>query len=146
MDPGDRDDRFELIAACEGDVLADLANDVLAGDPPFEVVREPTPQLVVQRVREPVEGRPFVLGEVVVTAAEVAVGDARGFAMVPGKAERVALSGAVVDAAVAGGRPEAGTIRAELVAAAERRAGERERERAERAHTTVEFESMEGEL
>lgn len=143
-DPYDRADRFELIAGCEGDVLAELANDVLADDPPLEVRQEPTPQLLAQRVREPVEERPFTLGEVVVTPAEVRVDDARGFAMIAGKAERAALSGAIVDAAVAGEHPLSEEIAAELVAAGEDHAAERRRERAESRHTVVEFDSMEG--
>jgi alpha-D-ribose 1-methylphosphonate 5-triphosphate synthase subunit PhnG len=145
-DPYDRADRIELIAGCEGDVLAELANDVLAGDPPLDVRQEPKPRLVVQRVREPVAGRPFTLGEVVVTPAEVVVDGARGFAMVSGKAERAALSGAIVDAAVAGGHERSDVIVAELEAAAERTAADRERAWAESRQTTVEFESMEGEL
>jgi alpha-D-ribose 1-methylphosphonate 5-triphosphate synthase subunit PhnG len=143
-DPYDRGDRFELVAVTDHERLATLANRVLAGDPAFSVLQEPRPQLVMQRVREPVERRPFNLGEVVVTPAEVRVDGARGFAMLPGKAERAALSGAIVDAAVAGEHPASEEITTALAEAGERYADERRRERAESRHTVVEFDSMEG--
>jgi alpha-D-ribose 1-methylphosphonate 5-triphosphate synthase subunit PhnG len=144
-DPNDRSDRFELIAATERGVLAELANAVLGSDPVFSVLQEPRPQLLMHRVREPVESRPFNLGEVVVTPAEVELDGARGFAMYPGKAERAALSGAVVDAAVAGGHDEHEAITEELRATATRRAEERTRTWNESRHTAVDFETMEDE-
>ncbi|MFW6018784.1 MAG: phosphonate C-P lyase system protein PhnG [Halapricum sp.] len=142
-DPHDRSDRFELIAACEEATLATFANEVLERDPPLSIRQDPRPQLLMQRVREPVERRPFNLGEVVVTPAEVELGGTRGFAMVPGKNERAALSGAIVDAAVA-----AGHERTPAIVEALREAGVRQRDRrrqswAESRHTTVEFETME---
>jgi alpha-D-ribose 1-methylphosphonate 5-triphosphate synthase subunit PhnG len=143
-DPHDRADRFELIAACEEATLARLANDVLADDPPLSVRQEPRPQLLMQQVREPVERRPFNLGEVLVTPAEVELDGARGFAMVPGKAERAALSGAVVDAAVAGDHAETGSIVAALSDVETRRREGRRQAWAETKHTAVEFETMEG--
>jgi alpha-D-ribose 1-methylphosphonate 5-triphosphate synthase subunit PhnG len=145
MQSPDRSERFERIAACEADVLEGLADRVLADDPPFEVLQEPRPQLVMQRVREPVEHRPFNLGEVVVTPAEVRVDGDRGFAMVPGKDERGALSGAVVDAAVAADHPITPEAAAALAEATAEREAEREREWARSRHTTVEFEAMEDE-
>ncbi|MFC4246879.1 phosphonate C-P lyase system protein PhnG [Natribaculum luteum] len=144
--PHDRSDRFELIAACDGDVLARLANQVLADDPSLSVLQEPTPQLVMQQVVEPVERRPFNLGEVVVTPAEVKLGDERGFAMVSGKDERGALSGAIVDAAVAGGHRLADDIATRLGEVATNHQEERAREWAESKHTAVEFETMEDDL
>lgn len=145
-DPADRADRFELLAACEDDTLARLANDVLASDPRLAVVQEPKPQLLMQQVREPVERRLFNLGEVVVTPAEVELGSARGFSMVPGKAERAALSGAIVDAAVAGDHPKRSELIAALERVADRRRTERREEWNESKHTAVEFETMEDDL
>lgn len=144
VDPHDRADRFELIAAADGETLAGLANDVLDDDPSLSVRQEPRPQLLMQRVREPVERRPFNLGEVVVTPAEVELAGARGFATVSGKAERAALSGAILDAAVAGDHPEAPAIVDALTAVAESRREQRRRDWAESKHTAVEFETMEG--
>jgi|AntDeeMinimDraft_6_1070357.scaffolds.fasta_scaffold00169_12 alpha-D-ribose 1-methylphosphonate 5-triphosphate synthase subunit PhnG len=141
-----RSDRFELIAACDGSVLARFANEILESDPPLTIRQEPKPTLLMQQVREPVERRPFNLGEVVVTPAEVSLGDDRGFAMRPGKAERAALSGAIVDAAVAGGHSRTSEIVDELEAVAEQREANRVREWSESRHTAVEFETMEDEL
>ncbi|WP_299234786.1 phosphonate C-P lyase system protein PhnG [Natronomonas sp.] len=143
-DPHDRSDRFELIAACEPATLVGLANGVLEDDPALSVRQEPKPQLLMQRVEEPVERRPFNLGEVLVTPAEVELGDARGFAMIPGKSERAALSGAIVDAAVAAGHDLTPDV---VEALAETEAETRERRRnewAESKHTAVTFETMEG--
>ena len=144
VDPHDRSDRFELIAACEEATLARFANDVLEDDPPLSVRQEPRPQLLMQRVREPVQRRPFNLGEVVVTPAEVELDGARGFAMRSGKAERGALSGAIVDAAVAGDHEETPEIVAGLAEVADRRREQQRTAWAESKHTAVEFETMEG--
>ncbi|MFB6296890.1 MAG: phosphonate C-P lyase system protein PhnG [Salinirussus sp.] len=145
-DPRDRSDRFELIAVCDEETLGRLADRVLSADPALSVRQEPRPQLVMQRVREPVERRPFNLGEVVVTPAEVDLDGARGFAMRPGKAERGALAGAIVDAAVAGGH----RVTDEAVSALESARADHEAERAETRrrsrHTTVEFGVMEDDL
>jgi alpha-D-ribose 1-methylphosphonate 5-triphosphate synthase subunit PhnG len=144
VNPQNRSDRFELIAACEEATLARFANAVLDDDPPLSVRQEPHPQLLMQQVREPVERRPFNLGEVLVTPAEVELDGARGFAMVPGKAERAALSGAIVDAAVAGGHAETARIVDTLNDVAARQREQRRQDWAESKHTAVEFETLEG--
>ncbi|MFC7078620.1 phosphonate C-P lyase system protein PhnG [Haloarcula halophila] len=143
VDPHDRSDRFELIAASEAATLARFANEVLEDDPPLSVRQEPRPQLLMQRVEEPVERRPFNLGEVLVTPAEVDLAGHRGFAMVPGKAERAALSGAIVDAAVAADHERTPAIVSALEDAAARQREQRQRAWAESKHTAVEFETME---
>lgn len=145
-DAHNRSDRFELIAACDETVLARFANEVLETDPPLSILLEPTPQLLMQQVREPVECRPFNLGEVVVTPSEVELDGERGFAMYPGKAERAALSGAIVDAAVAGDHERTPAMVDELEAVATRREAERRQEWSESRHTTVDFETIEEEL
>ncbi len=142
-DPTDRSDRFELIAKCDAETLAQHANAVLDGDPSISFLQEPRPQLLVQQVREPVERRPFNLGEVVVTPAEVAVNGEQGFAMRMGKAERAALSGAIVDAAVAGGHELTPTITDSLADAGRRTRQDRAEDWAETKHTQVVFETME---
>lgn len=142
----DRSNRFELIAACDGETLVTLGDEVLAESSSLRIIQEPTPQLVMEQVFEPVDGRPFNLGEVLVTAAEVELDGEPGFAMVAGKAEAAALGGAIVDAAVEAEHPVSPTIEERLRSAAAE-ADERRRERwAESRATTVEFESMEGEL
>ena len=144
VDPHDRADRFELIAACEENTLARFADDVLEDDPSLSVRQEPRPQLLMQQVREPVERRPFNLGEVLVTPAEVELDGTRWFAMVPGKAERAALSGAIVDAAVAADHSATPSIVDALEQVRARRRERRRTEWAESKHTAVEFETMEG--
>jgi alpha-D-ribose 1-methylphosphonate 5-triphosphate synthase subunit PhnG len=139
----DRSDRFELIAACDGETLVEHADAVLGGESEVRVLQAPTPELIMHRVTEPVEVRPFNLGEVLVTAAEVTVDGEKGFAVVPGKAEKPALSGAIVDAAVESGHERAD----EMIAALEETGREAERQRHERwgrvRETTVDFEEME---
>jgi len=142
-DPHDRSDRFELIAACDEETLAGFANEVLEDDPPLSIRQDPRPKLLMQQVQEPVERRPFNLGEVVVTPAEVELRDTRGFAMVPGKNERAALSGAIVDAAVAASHDRTPAIVESLQAAGTRQHDQRRRSWAESRHTTVDFRTME---
>lgn len=142
-DPYDRSDRFELIAACDAETLVDCADAVVEGGTDVRVRQAPTPQLVMQQVVEPVQRRPFNLGEVVVTAAEVELEDETGFAMRPGKAEKPALSGAVVDAAVAGDHPLADRIADSLAGAATERRRARRRRWGEIRETTVDFREME---
>lgn len=142
-DVHDHNSRFEMIAVCDDATLVGHAEAILSGGTPVEIRQEPTPQLIMQRVREPVEGRPFNLGEVLVTAAEVAVDGAKGFAMVPGKAEAKAVSGAIVDAAIEAGHPRSVEIADDLRTAVEEREKRRANEWAESCATAVNFESME---
>jgi alpha-D-ribose 1-methylphosphonate 5-triphosphate synthase subunit PhnG len=143
-DPYDRSDRFELLAACDAETLVDHADAVVEGGTEVRVLQAPTPQIVMQQVVEPVARQPFNIGEVLVTASEVKLGDEKGFAMRPGKAEKPALSGAIVDAAVENDHQ----LTEEMIASLSSAATERERERRERwgetRQTTVEFEEMEG--
>ncbi|QCC50942.1 phosphonate C-P lyase system protein PhnG [Halapricum salinum] len=139
----DRTDRFELIAVSDGDRLGTLADSVLSAGCELSIRQEPTAQLVMQRAVEPVEGQPFNLGEVVVTVAEVLVDGAKGFAMVPGKDERRALSGAIVDAAVAADHECRSEIESQLREAADEQAAERREQWAHTRETAVEFDAME---
>ncbi len=141
----DRNDRFEMISACPEGTLVEHAEAVLESPATVEVLQAPTPQLVMQRVTEPVDEQPFNLGEVLTTAAEARVADAKGFAMVAGKAEAKAVAGAIVDAAVAAEHPRSAAIATDLEAAADDYRQRRRREWAESKATTVEFSSMEGE-
>lgn len=142
-DPYDRSDRFELLAACDAETLVDHADDVIEGGAEVCILQAPRPQLVMQQVVDPVARQPFNLGEVLVTASEVELDGQRGFAMRPGKAEKPALSAAVVDAAVENEHPLAEEIVASLSAAATERERERRQRWGETRRTTVEFEEME---
>lgn len=132
-----------MIAACDGETLVDLAETVLDGETGVRILQAPKPKLVMQRVREPVHNEPFNLGEVLVTPAEVELDGERGFAMVAGRAEAPAVSGAIVDAAVAADHPRADRIKETLVAGMTERAARRQRQWAESRATTIEFETME---
>ena len=142
-DPHDRSDRFELIAACDEETLVEYADAVVDGGAEVRVLQAPSPRLVMQQVTEPVAKEPFNLGEVLVTSAEIALRDERGFAMVPGKAEKPALSGAILDAAVESDHP----LTPEIVDSLETAAAASEQERRQRwgqaRETTVDFEEME---
>jgi len=142
-DPHDRSDRFELIAACDDTTLVDHADAVLDGDVEIQILQAPTPQLVMQQVTEPVQRQPFNLGEVVVTAAEVTLNAAKGFAMIPGKAEKPALSGAIVDAAVADDHPRTPAIVSSLEAAAETDAAAARQRWGHARQTRIDFTEME---
>ena len=135
--------RFEQIAHAKAETLATLANRVLATNPSLSVLQEPKPQLLMQQVTDPVEHQRFNLGEIVVTPDEVSLNDARGFAMYQGKKERAALSGAIVDAAVAGSHTHAETIQEKLDTVDERRKQNRDETWSESRHTAVTFETME---
>lgn len=63
--------------------------------------------------------------------------------MVPGKNERAALSGAIVDAAVAASHDRTPAIVESLQAAGTRQRDQRRRSWAESRHTTVDFRTME---
>ncbi|MDY7083428.1 MAG: phosphonate C-P lyase system protein PhnG [Halobacteria archaeon] len=141
-----RSDRFEMVAACDESSLVELAESVLDSDVEVEVLQEPKPQLVMQRVEEPVEAKPFNLGEVLVTAAEVEIEGEKGFAMVAGKAKRKTLSGAIVDAAVEAELPEVNEAEEVLEAGIADRKQRRSTQWSESRATAVEFESMEDEL
>ena len=132
-----------MIAACDGETLVDLAETVLDGETRVRVLQAPKPKLVMQRVREPVHNDQFNLGEVLVTPAEVEIDGERGFAMVAGRAEAPAVSGAIVDAAVAADHPRADQIKRTLAEGMIERAARRQRQWAESRATTIEFETME---
>lgn len=143
-DPDDRTDRFELIAGTPQAPLIEHAEAILDGESDVRILQEPNPQLLMQRVTEPVEHRPFNLGEVLVTAAEVELDDERGYAMVPGRARAKAVSGAIVDAAIEAGHDRRDAIVDDLRAAEADRQERRQRQWAESRATTVEFDAMEG--
>lgn len=141
--PYDRSDRFELLAVCDAETLVTHADAVVEGGTEVHVLQAPTPQLVMQQVVDPVARQPFNLGEVLVTAAEVELDEEKGFAMRPGKAEKPALSGAVVDAAVESDHALADEIVGSLSATATERDRTQRERWGETRETTVEFEEME---
>jgi alpha-D-ribose 1-methylphosphonate 5-triphosphate synthase subunit PhnG len=135
-----------MIAACDESPLMELAESVLDSGVEVEILQEPKSQLVMQRVKEPVEAKPFNLGEVLVTAAEVKIEGERGFAMVAGKTKPKALSGAIVDAAVESKYIAPDEAEEVLKAGIADKKNRRREQWSESRATAVEFESMEDEL
>jgi len=142
-DPYDRSDRFELIAACDAETLVSHADTVVEDGVEVRVLQAPTPQLIMQQVIDPVDHQPFNLGEVLVTAAEVELRETKGFAMRPGKAEKPALSGAVVDAAVESDHPHTDAMVRSLSQAAAERSRDRRKRWGQTRNTAVDFDEME---
>ena len=105
----DREQRAELLALADPTAIVDLAERALALSEIRDrlvVIQPAETGLVMLQVREPVCSERFHLGEVVVTRAEVAVGEAHGWSMRLGGDGHAALGAAICDAV------------AELVAAA----------------------------
>ena len=63
------------------------------------LVKEPTEELVMLRVRESAQRSQFYLGEALMTSCVVRIGDAYGYGMVMGEDHDKAFDLAVVDAA-----------------------------------------------
>lgn len=145
MNADDRTRRFELIAQAPRESLIEHATAVLDGETPIRILQEPNPQLVMHRVTDPVEQRPFNLGELLVTTAEVQLAGEKGYAMVPGRARDKAVSGAIVDAAVEADHDRQPAIVADLEAADADHQQRRRRQWAESRATTIEFGTMEEE-
>ena len=131
----------ELNQADAGAVI-NLAAACLADDPDLTVTRPPTVGVVVTQVRDTVAEERFILGDVMVTQAEVDRRCAFGWSMRLGSDRMAALAGAILAAEWQAGGPRA----AEIEALAERTADQRRAERAaewERlTPSIVEFEEI----
>ncbi|MFN0073526.1 MAG: phosphonate C-P lyase system protein PhnG [Chloroflexota bacterium] len=137
----EREQRVEAISLADDDLIAALADEVLA-DLEVTVTRGPSVGLLVVSAEEPSERLPFYLTEVTVSEAEVMARGERGYAMVMGRAPEKALAGAVLDVAISTGHSSSGRILELLHSAL---ASEEERQAAswQRVQSTrVEFEEM----
>lgn len=133
----------EVLAEADVAVLRRLA-DAVAAASDVEVLQPPTGGLVHMQVRDPVQGGPFYLGEVLVTECRVAVGGVNGFGCVLGDDPERALCAAVIDAALEAGHPLAAEIGAALEEEAARQARRKAVEHSLVQRTRVNFEIMEG--
>ncbi len=133
--------RAELLAVADRDALVSVAQRCLAGGE-VDVRSPPETGTLLLEVREPVVGERFHLGEVLVTRAEVQVGETAGWAMRLGDDHEATLAAAVCDAEVEAGRALAHEVLAlcEATAAAQRAAIAAEH--AELAPTEVQFEEL----
>jgi alpha-D-ribose 1-methylphosphonate 5-triphosphate synthase subunit PhnG len=138
-----RERRCELLAAASPARLVALADRCLQGhDFHLDLRSGPTVGTVSLEVREPVLGERFILGDVLVTSAEVEWRGKRGWATLLGRDRAAALSAAVCDAEVEAGGPlsaEVERLCEETEAALQEAAGEEE---AELARTVVRFEEL----
>jgi phosphonate C-P lyase system protein PhnG len=154
----DREQRAELLAVADPAAIIDLAERALAVHEIRDVLVVIQPAetgLVMLQVREPVCSERFHLGEVVVTRAEVAVGEAHGWSMRLGSDGHAALGAAICDAVAelvaatgSGGPVAAGAVGVALevdeLCRRTRDQGEMERRREwdELAPTVVQFEEL----
>lgn len=134
----------ELLAATDSDTLIRLADAALAaaGDDALEILRAPHVGTVVTQVREPLAKQRFILGDIVVTTAEVSLAGTRGWSMRMGEDTRAALAQAVLDAELEASGPTAADVRALLAEVDSRRAAVRAAQWARLTPTIVEFEEI----
>jgi alpha-D-ribose 1-methylphosphonate 5-triphosphate synthase subunit PhnG len=102
------DTRVELLAVADADELVALADRCLELIPDIVVTRHPEVGVVVLQVREPVEAIRVQLADVLVSRAEAALGEARGWAMRLGDCPTEALAAAICDAVGAAADRSAG--------------------------------------
>jgi alpha-D-ribose 1-methylphosphonate 5-triphosphate synthase subunit PhnG len=132
----------EIVAEMTEDAVQALL--ALARDEAIEVLRPPKAGLILMAVRDAFD-HPFYLGEVLVTEAEVAWGERRGFGMVPGDAPGRALARACAEVLLQGENELLRTRVRQLLAGEEGRLAMRRREEEELiARTRVSFDLMAG--
>jgi alpha-D-ribose 1-methylphosphonate 5-triphosphate synthase subunit PhnG len=101
--PFDHARLLDLLARADADRLGTLAEGVLAGLGPVEVVQSRT-GLVMLPMRDTVQGTDFHLGEVLVAEAHIRAAGTEGYGMVVGRDLNRAMAMAVVDAAASLGQ------------------------------------------
>lgn len=136
-----RDQRFELIPRADKKKLCELAEKVLE-DADLQVIKKPTPGMIMMRCRDNAHDCIFNFGEVLVTEAEVKIGDSLGYAMVMGMEPEKAIACAVLDCAVEAGHPLASEIISMLKAEEQKLKKEKMRIWKEIETTRVDFEVM----
>jgi alpha-D-ribose 1-methylphosphonate 5-triphosphate synthase subunit PhnG len=94
---------LDVLARADADRLAALAERVLPGLGPVEVVQSRT-GLVMLPMRDTVQGTDFHLGEVLVAEAHIRAAGTEGYGMVIGRDLNRAMAMAVVDAAASLGQ------------------------------------------
>lgn len=141
-----REDVLGLLARGDRQRLCELADTILSrhvgAGGAFSVTRDPVAGVLTTQVREPLAGQRFLLGDILVSQAEVSVGGVPGWGMCFGDDRASALALAICDAEIA----RAGELADEVRALArdteralrEQRAAEWERLRP----TIVEFEEI----
>jgi alpha-D-ribose 1-methylphosphonate 5-triphosphate synthase subunit PhnG len=136
-----REERWELLAAADGEELIELADACLAAEPAPEltILAPPRTGCVTAQVRDPILRERFLLGDVLACTAEVDLGGTRGWAMRMGDDRAAALAMAICDAA---GETRAAAVEDLCRRVAARLAAADAAEWAELAPTVVEFEEL----
>lgn len=96
-----REERTFYLSQSPVDELCSLIDELLHTDDLYAsitVVKPATTGSVVLHIREPVVEERFILGDAIVTTAEVLVGNTLGWSMIPGTEPRAAIASAIADA------------------------------------------------
>lgn len=136
-------ERTRIVSEGNLEAFAGIAAEIVAGGG-IKVIREPVTGLVMMRVRDSVEGKPFNLGEALITEAVVELDNCRGYGFALGEAPDRAMCMAVLEAALAADHPLSSGIREALGKEALALAERKKREVALIDRTRVNFETMEG--
>jgi alpha-D-ribose 1-methylphosphonate 5-triphosphate synthase subunit PhnG len=91
-----RADLFERIAAAPRMVIETLVDNIPIVPDAIEIIRAPRPGRIMMRLAEGITGRPFNLGEVLVSEAEVRVAGEAAYMMMVGDEPERAFLGAVL--------------------------------------------------
>lgn len=137
-----REEWGALLARAPVERLTPLADEAIASADSFTVLRAPRAGTVVAQVREPLAQERFILGDVLVTSAEVDLGGSRGWAMRVGGGPEAALAQAVLDAELAARGDLSERVLAVLAELDEKIRRERAETWERLAPTIVEFEEI----
>jgi alpha-D-ribose 1-methylphosphonate 5-triphosphate synthase subunit PhnG len=136
-----RDHRFELLACAGKEELCRLAEKVLE-DTDLQVIKKPSSGMIMMRCRDNAHACVFNFGEILVTEAEVRIGNSTGYAMVLGMEPEKTLACAILDCAIEAGQPLAVEILQMLRSEEQRLQEEKIRTWKEIETTKVDFEVM----
>ncbi|MEA3294418.1 MAG: phosphonate C-P lyase system protein PhnG [Euryarchaeota archaeon] len=136
-----QDKRFELIARANKIQICEMAKKILK-DTNVDVIKKPIGGMIMMRFVDTAKNQAFNLGEVLITEAEVRIGDNMGYAMMMGMEFEATLAGAILDAAVESGHPLSSEIIDLLRIEEERLKNELQKMRSKVNTTKVDFEAM----
>ncbi len=139
-----REKLTELLGAAESSEVISLADRILdpLADGELTVTRPPQTGSIVTQVREPIAAQRFILGDLLATTAEVAIGPEIGWAMRLDDDRQATLAQAVLDAEILRGGPYADEALALADEVDKRRRDGRAAEWAQLAATIVEFQEI----
>ncbi|MGB9858751.1 MAG: phosphonate C-P lyase system protein PhnG [Moorellaceae bacterium] len=132
-----------ILHKVDNDILRTLARNVLGTVPEIKVIKPPQVGLLMMRVRETVENKPFNVGEVLVTECTVALGETTGWGCCLGDEPERAYHLAVLDLALQLGVGPVDRIEAALLAEEKRIQQEERAEWVNMARSKVQFEVLE---